>query len=151
MRTEKLEWGWTRLMASCVLATFSQIPSNYRWVCKVYFSRSISLPFLMIKENLEDGGDCGRSSRQWDGISLHSLVCYLCLAHQQHLLVRDTDFLDRKLQFLANSQFPWGRMEDIYLWQAIKNMHKVCLGQPNTFYWIKLLQISLKNLWFWPP
>lgn len=122
------------MCAFCVLATFSQIPRNYRQVYKVFFSRFISLPFLMIKENLEDGGDCGRSSRHWDGISLHSLVCYLCLAHQQHLLVRDTALSDGKLQFLAVSQFPWGRMEDIYLWQAIKNMHKACLGQPNTFY-----------------
>lgn len=137
-------------MTSCVpsvcwpLSAKSQV--NIGQVCKIFFSRFISLSFLMITENMEVGGDCGRDRRHWDGISLHSKVCYLCLAHQQHLLVRDTAFSDRKLQFPANSQYPWGKMEDIYLWQAIKNMHKVCLGQPNMFYWIKLLHISLKNL-----
>lgn len=92
------------MCAFCVLATFSQIPSNYRWVCKAVFSRFISLSFVMIKENLEDGGDCGRSSRHWDGISLGSLVCYLCLAHQQHLLVRDTAFSD--FSFLLTHSSP---------------------------------------------
>lgn len=41
------------MCAFCVLATFSQIPSNYRWICKAVFSRFISLSFVMIKENLE--------------------------------------------------------------------------------------------------
>lgn len=69
-----------------------------------------------MKENLEDGELCGRSSRHWDEISLGFLLCYPCLAQQQHLLVgEDKAFTERKLLFLANSQFPWGRVEDRYL------------------------------------
>lgn len=86
---------------------------------------------------MEDGGICGRSSRHWDEISL----CYPCLAQQQHLLAgEDKAFTEAKLLVLANLHFPWGRVEERYLEQAIKSMHKVCLGQAK---YILLNQITL--------
>jgi len=67
---------------------------------------------MLIKQNMEGGGVCGRSSRHWDEISLGSLLCYPFLAP---LVGENKAFTERKLLFLANSQLLWGRVKDRHL------------------------------------